>query len=140
MNGYVARKLKSVNVTIINPKVAGFKGKEWLSSSEIKEDGLRFVEHQCDDHQRTVHRWPRVSKKISKPKKFKSINEQFIDGHEFQRRFPSQKNPSRSEDEFRAGIQTFLFSFLFSFLIIPIFWYTYKYIYIDIYIYIYIYI
>ena len=29
-------------------------------------------------------------------------NEQFIDGHELQRRFPSQKNSSRSEDEFQA--------------------------------------
>ena len=34
----------SVNVTIINIfKVAGFEGKERLRSSEIKEDGLRFV-------------------------------------------------------------------------------------------------
>ena len=33
----------SVNVTIINPKVAGFESKERLRSSEIKEDGLRFV-------------------------------------------------------------------------------------------------
>ena len=36
-------EMKSVNVTIINPKVAGFEGKERLRSSEIKEDGLRFV-------------------------------------------------------------------------------------------------
>ena len=52
-NGYVARKLKSVNVanvTIINPKVAGFESKEWLRSSEIKEDGLRFIERQRDDN------------------------------------------------------------------------------------------
>ena len=35
----------SVNVTIINPiKVAGFESKERLRSSEIKEDGLCFVE------------------------------------------------------------------------------------------------
>ena len=39
----------SVNVTIINPKVAGFESKERLHSSEIKEDGLRFVERQRDD-------------------------------------------------------------------------------------------
>ena len=32
-----------------NPiKVAGFESKERLHSSEIKEDGLRFVERQCD--------------------------------------------------------------------------------------------
>ena len=41
----------SVNVTIIDPKVAGFESKERLRSSEIKEDGLRFVERQRDDHQ-----------------------------------------------------------------------------------------
>ena len=39
----------SVNMTIINPKVAGFENKEWLRSSEIKEDGLRFIERQRDD-------------------------------------------------------------------------------------------
>ena len=51
VNGYVAWKLKkmayvslSVNVTIINPKVAGFESKERLHSSEIKE-------RQRDDHQ-----------------------------------------------------------------------------------------
>ena len=54
----VALKLKkmayvslSVNVTIMNPKVAGFESKERLRSSEIKEDDLRFVERQRDDHQ-----------------------------------------------------------------------------------------
>ena len=37
-------KMKNVNVAIINPfKVAGFESKERLCSSEIKEDGLRFV-------------------------------------------------------------------------------------------------
>ena len=59
-NGYVGQKLKKmayvslsgemkcVNVAIINPfKVAGFESKEWLCSSEIKEDGLLFVERQC---------------------------------------------------------------------------------------------
>ena len=62
----VARKLKfkmayvslSVNVTIINHiKVAGFESKEQLRSSEIKEDGLGFVEHQRDDHQPYQSRW-----------------------------------------------------------------------------------
>ena len=38
-------------MTIINPKVAGLESKERLRSSEIKEDGLRFVERQRDDHQ-----------------------------------------------------------------------------------------
>ena len=64
-NGYVALKLKkmayvslSVNVTIINHiKVAGFESKERLRSSEIKEDGLRFVERQRDDHQPYQSRW-----------------------------------------------------------------------------------
>ena len=62
-NGYVARKLKSVNVAIINPfKVAGFESKERLCSSEIKEDGLLFVlrrneERQRGDHQPLQSRW-----------------------------------------------------------------------------------
>ena len=54
----MAYVLLSVNVTIINPiKVAGFGSKERLRSSEIKEDGLRFVERQCDDHQPYQSRW-----------------------------------------------------------------------------------
>ena len=35
---------------IINPKVAGFESKERLRSSEMKEDGLHFVERQRGDH------------------------------------------------------------------------------------------
>ena len=38
-------------------RFAGFESKERLRSSEIKEDGLRFVERQRDDHQPYQSLW-----------------------------------------------------------------------------------
>ena len=50
----MAYVLLRVNMTIDHqPKVAGFESKERLRSSEIKEDGLHFVERQRDDRSST---------------------------------------------------------------------------------------